>query len=126
MALEKKIFIVDDNEMLSMALEDYLTRRVDHEVMTFTTGEECMEKIAEDPDVIILDYNLNSENPEAANGAQIMAAIKAHNSSIYVIMLSSQDAHGNSLESLIKGADNYVLKNEAAFEQIATIIAGIN
>jgi hypothetical protein len=41
-------------------------------------------------------------------------------------MLSSQDAHGNSLESLIKGADNYVLKNEAAFEQIATIIAGIN
>lgn len=65
MALEKKIFIVDDNEMLSMALEDYLTRRVDHEVMTFTTGEECMENITEDPDVIILDYNLNSENPEA-------------------------------------------------------------
>lgn len=126
MAAEKKIFIVDDNEMLSMALEDYLTRKVDHEVSTFTTGEECLEQIEEMPDVVVLDYNLDSDDKNAKNGAQILADIKAHSRDIRVIMLSSKDAHGTALETLAGDADYHVFKSEEAFEQIASIIREMN
>lgn len=126
MAEEKKIFIVDDNEMLSMALEDYLTRKVDHEVSTFTTGEECLEQISDMPDVVVLDYNLDSDDKNAKNGAEVLADIKAHSRSIKVIMLSSKDAVGTPLEHLAADADYHVFKTEDAFEQIASIIRGIN
>jgi two-component system OmpR family response regulator len=72
----KKIFVVDDDEMLSMALEDYLERNSDHEVHLFNTGEECLEHLTEQPDIIILDYNLNSVKKDAANGLVILDAIK--------------------------------------------------
>lgn len=124
MATEKKIFIVDDNEMLSMALEDYLTRRIDHEVSTFTTGEECMEQISDAPDVVVLDYNLDSEDPNAKNGGQILNEIKAHDRAICVIMLSGEP--GSGIESIAVGADHYIYKSEDSFERIATIISGLN
>ncbi len=122
MAAEKRIFIVDDNEMLSMALEDYLTRKIDHEVSTYTTGEECMENIGDTPHVVVLDYNLDGDDKDAKNGAQVLAEIKAHNRNIKVIMLSSKDAMGTPLEELAADADHHVFKTEDAFEQIAVIV----
>jgi DNA-binding NarL/FixJ family response regulator len=121
-----KIFVVDDNEMQTMLLEDYITSKTDHEVLVFNTGEECLDNLHEAPHVIILDYNLNSVEKDAANGAEILAGIKRHNSATQVIILSSQDPSGASLASMAEGADHYVLKNEAAFANVVTIILGIN
>ncbi|MEO6166311.1 MAG: hypothetical protein ABIO46_04640, partial [Chitinophagales bacterium] len=64
----KKIFIVDDDEMLTEALTDYLTRKVQHTVQSFLTGEECLQHLGDSPDFIILDYFLNSVEKNAANG----------------------------------------------------------
>lgn len=124
--LSKKIFVVDDNEMLTMALEDYLTRKTMHKVQVFGTGEECMRHLDEEPDVIILDYNLNSVEENAANGAQILEAIKRLDRSIHVIMLSSQDAYGTALQTIMKGADTYILKDADAFAKIEAIIQEMN
>ncbi len=122
----KKIFVVDDNEMLSMALEDYLTRQTMHEVQVYSTGEECLKHLREQPDVIILDFNLNSENKDAANGMQILEEIKRINKYIHVIMLSSQEAYGTALQTIRKGAEEYVMKDEGAFKKIVSIIDGLN
>ena len=46
----KKIFIVDDDEMLTEALSDYLTRKVAHEISIFHTGEDCLQQISENLD----------------------------------------------------------------------------
>jgi DNA-binding NarL/FixJ family response regulator len=124
--IAKKIFVVDDNEMLSMALEDYLTRQTMHEVQLFKTGEECLKRLREQPDVVILDFNLNSENKDAANGMQILEDIKRMNKYIHVIMLSSQEAYGTALQTIRKGAEEYVMKDEAAFKKIVSIIDGLN
>jgi DNA-binding NarL/FixJ family response regulator len=121
-----KIFVVDDNEMQTMLLEDFITSKTDHEVLIFNTGEECLENLHEEPDVVILDYNLNSVEKDAANGAEILAGIKKYNDATKVIILSSQDPSGASLDSMAEGADHYVLKNEAAFANVVTIIRGIN
>ena len=117
----KKVFIVDDDEMMSMALEDYLTRNTLHEIFLFTTGEDCIKSLRNQPDIIILDYNLNSVNKDAANGMAILEAIKKLNRDIPVILFSSQDAYSVALQSINRGDTQYVIKDESAFEKIATI-----
>lgn len=117
----KKVFIVDDDEMFSMALEDFLTRKTLHEICLFTTGEECIRHLREQPDIIILDYNLNSIQKEAANGMKILETIKKLNRDVPVILFSSQDAYSVALQSINKGATQYVIKDENAFERIAEL-----
>jgi len=117
----KKIFIVDDDDMMAMALEDHLTRNTLHEIHVFTTGEECIKNLRMQPDVIILDYNLNSVQKEAANGMAILDAIKKLNRDIPVVLFSSQDAYSVALQSINKGATQYVIKDEKAFDNIVSI-----
>lgn len=127
MELEKplKIFIVDDDTMLTEALSDYLTRRVPHEVRVFYTGEDCLRNLVERPDVIILDYYLNSVHREAANGMEILQVIKRDCPTAHVIMLSNQEHYGVAMQTIIKGAEEYVIKDESSFEKIAKMILDI-
>jgi two-component system OmpR family response regulator len=111
----KKIFIVDDDAMLTEALKDYLTRRTPNEIHVFSTGEECLRHLSENPDVIILDYYLNTVQKDAANGMEILQVIKKHFPDIHVIMLSSQEHYAIALQTIQKGAEQYVIKDENAF-----------
>jgi DNA-binding NtrC family response regulator len=122
----KKIFVVDDDVVLTMALEDYLARKTLHEIHVYATGEECLKNLREQPDVVILDFNLDSETKDAANGMQVLESIKRMNKYIHVIMLSSQEAYGTALQTLRKGAEEYVIKGEDAFDKIVSIINAIN
>jgi two-component system, OmpR family, response regulator len=121
----KKIFIVDDDTMLTEALEDYLTRKAAHSVSSFQTGEECLKHLPEGPDVIILDYYLNTVQKDAANGMEILQTIKKHYPGVHVIMLSNQERYGIAMQTLQKGAVQYVIKDEKAFEKIASMISEI-
>lgn len=118
----KKIFIVDDDEMLTETLSDYLTRKVAHEISVFHTGEDCLKRIAENPDVIILDYYLNTVDKDAVDGLEILKTIRKHTPNARVIMLSSQEKYAVALTTVMKGAEQYVIKNEEAFEKIAQMI----
>jgi DNA-binding NarL/FixJ family response regulator len=122
----KKIFIVDDDVMLTEALSDYLTRDVAHEISCFHTGEECLKYLTGNPDIVILDYYLNSVHKDAANGMEILEVIKKNYPNIHVVMLSSQEHYGVAMKTLIKGAEQYVPKDEDAFETIAEIIRTTN
>jgi len=119
----KKIFIVDDDAMLREALSDYLTRTVPHQITCFNTGEDCLKHIGENPDIIILDYYLNTVKKDAANGMEILQAIKKTSRNIHVIMLSSQERYVIAMQTIQKGAEQYVIKDDFAFENIAKIVA---
>ena len=121
----KKIFIVDDDPMLREALQDYLTRKIPHQIRLFNTGEECFEFMAENPDVIILDYYLNTVSKDAADGMKILEQLKKHYPQIHVIVLSSQEHYGIAMQTIQKGAEHYVVKDEKSFETIAAIINDI-
>ena len=118
----KKIFIVDDDTMLTEALKDYLTRSTPNEIRIFNTGEECLKHLAETPDVIILDYYLNTVQKDAANGMEILQVIKKHYPDLHVIMLSNQERYAIALQTIQKGAEQYVIKDENAFGKIAAMI----
>ncbi|MCX6246769.1 MAG: response regulator [Bacteroidetes bacterium] len=122
----KKIFIVDDDTMLTEALKDYLTRRTLNEIRIFNTGEECLKHLTAKPDVIILDYYLNSVQKDAADGMEILQVIRKHYPDIHVIMLSSQDHYAIALQTLQKGAEQYVIKDKEAFGKIESMIRELN
>jgi|TARA_R110000737_G_scaffold348572_1_gene382742 two-component system OmpR family response regulator len=118
----KKIFIVDDDEMLTMALSDYLTREVKHEIHVFHAGEEVIKHISENPDIVILDFYLNTVNENAADGLEILEAIRKHLPKTRFIMLSSQESYLKAARTIQEGAEQYVIKGEDAFEKIAGLI----
>ena len=120
--MPKKIFIVDDDTMLTEALKDYLTRKTLNEIHIFNTGEECLKHLTENPEFIILDYYLNSVQKDAANGMEILQVIRKHYPGIHVIMLSSQEHYAIALQTIQKGAEQYVIKDETAFEKIASMV----
>lgn len=126
MAIQNKlIFVVDDDEMFSMMLSDHLSQNPLHKVVRFGTGEEAVRELSKKPDVIILDYNLNSIDPNAADGKAILQQIKSLDKQACVIMLSSQDQYGTALQTIVKGALEYVIKDKEAFTRIDTILASL-
>jgi len=120
---EKLIFIVDDDEMMTQMLRDHLLRNPMHKVSTFATGEECIEQLAEKPDVVILDYKLNLVKRDAADGLEILQRIKKFDKDICVIMLSSQKQYSKAAQTIMKGALEYVVKDEKSFKSIDAILA---
>ena len=119
----KKIFIVDDDPMLTEALRDYLTRIVKHDIHCYATGEECLKELEQNPDVIILDYHLDTVQKDAANGMKILQTVKKNYPQIEIIMLSSQESYVVAMQTIQKGAEQYVIKDKDAFEKIAQLIS---
>lgn len=118
----KKIFIVDDDVMLATMLADHLRTTFPHDVTAFHTGEDCLAHLNEHPDLVVLDYHLNNTVKDAADGLRILEKIKKMDRSVHVIMLSSQTQYGVALQTVAKGAEQYVLKGKDQFDQIERIV----
>lgn len=122
---KKNIFVVDDNEMFSNMLKDHLSENLGYNVTAFSTGEECIKNLYLNPDIIILDYYLNDVFKDAANGLEILTEIKKHKSPAHVIMLSSQERYVIAAQTISKGAEQYVIKDDNAFDNIDKILEEI-
>lgn len=117
------IYIVDDEPLLLEMLTDYLKERLPNlTIKTFATGEACLPEMYSKPDLVILDYYLNSREKEAANGIDILKEIKSQDKSIPVIMLSSQKSYNTAAQTIMYGALHYVIKGQEAFPEIKNII----
>lgn len=118
-----KVFIVDDEPLLSEMLTDYLLGHNPNLVIrSFLTGEACLKNLYEKPAIVILDYNLNSRERDAANGLEILKEIKRKYKTTPVIMLSSQESYSKASQTIGYGAIHYVIKGQEAFEKIQKLI----
>jgi len=118
-----KIFIVDDEPLLSEMLTDYLMEKNPGLIIqSFPTGESCLKNLYENPDAVILDYYLNSREKDASNGIDILKEIKKKNKVIPVIMLSSQKSYSIATQTIRYGAVHYVMKGKDAFNEIYELI----
>ena len=122
----KKVFIVDDNEMFAQMLSDHLSKNPKLDISVYHTGEDCLNNLYLDPGIVILDYYLNDVLKEAADGLEILTELKKHNNSIHVIMLSSQEHYGVALQTIAKGAIQYVIKDDDAFGKIDELISALS
>lgn len=119
------IFIVDDNKVFAMALKaeiETFFKDMPLRVRLFETGENCMERILTvpriQPQVVILDYHLNSKYPEALDGVAVLDGIKEKSPETNVIMLTGDDSIDIAIKAFQHGASDYVVKTESKFEKI--------
>ena len=124
---EKKIllFLVDDDALFLKSLEIEFLRHADFTTDTFATGELCLANLSHDPDIIILDYLLDSIDKNAMNGIETLDKINAFNPDIPVVMLSAQDKIDVAINCMHHGAFDYVVKSETAFIRLQKIITTI-
>ena len=96
------------------------------ELYLFETGEKCMEKFKEvKPEVVILDYQLNSVYSESADGIQVMDWIKKENPKTNVIILTNNDNMDIAVKAKQHGASDYVVKTETQFKKINYSLSNI-
>jgi two-component system OmpR family response regulator len=119
------LFLVDDDALFLKSLEIEFTDNTESVIKTFPTGELCLENISQNPDVIILDYYLNSIDRNAINGLETLDRIKTANQAIPVVMLSSQDKIEVAVNCMKHQAFDYIVKSETAFIRLQKTITTI-
>jgi two-component system OmpR family response regulator len=119
------LFLVDDDALYLKSLEIEFIDNTESIIKTFPTGELCLENISENPDVIILDYYLNSIDRNAINGLETLDRIKTANQAIPVVMLSSQDKIEVAVNCMKHQAFDYIVKSETAFIRLQKTITTI-
>ncbi|HZL08674.1 MAG TPA: response regulator [Prolixibacteraceae bacterium] len=118
-----KVFLVDDDALFLKALEVDFLQHSNFIIETYATGELCIENLSHQPDVIILDYQLDGIELTAMNGIDTLDKIKAFNSDIPVVMLSSQDKIEVAVNCMRHRATDYVVKSETSYIRLQKIIA---
>jgi two-component system OmpR family response regulator len=110
------LFVIEDN---SFFLDIVTTNLSDNDRLTiraFTSAEEALEHIDENPEIIVLDYYLDKDNADAMNGMQAMRKIKDLGCRAKIIILSGQDSLETAGDLIDEGAYDYVIKDSDALK----------
>ena len=93
----------------------------DHEVHCFSSGQECIENLYRQPQIISLDYSL----PDMT-GAEVLQKIKAFDKDTDVIILSSQQDVSTAVKLLREGAYDYLTKDSETKERLLHLLQRID
>ena len=57
---KKLVYVVDDDPMQIQMMSDHLKDKFSFDIRGFSTGEEMVNNLPNKPDIVVLDYYLNS------------------------------------------------------------------
>lgn len=117
-----KVFLVDDDAVFLKMSQIELLGQGDFDVETFATGELCVSNLARNPDLVVLDYDLNGIDKNAMNGIQTLDKIKRFNSDINVVMMSSQSEIEVAVNCMQHRAFDYIVKDKTAYMRLKNVI----
>ncbi len=101
----KSVFIVDDEPSIVKLLTYWVRDKWGYSVETFGNGEQVLEHLNQQPDLILLDIML-----PGLNGIEVLKKIKSFDENLPVIILSAQGRIEVALEALRFGAFDYFPK----------------
>lgn len=112
----QKILIADDEEGIVLLLKDYFELQ-GYEVITAGGGVEAVEKVALDPDLILLDVNM----PDM-DGLSVCRKIRSR-VRCPIIFLSARAEEQDRITGLMLGGDDYIVKPFSMEELGARVMA---
>jgi DNA-binding NtrC family response regulator len=122
MTTQKLIFIVDDDPLINTLVVKRFTSE-GYNVEAFENGDDCLNALSRNPDLIILDYFFVSGNKELMNGMEVFDKIMEVRPETPVVMLSGQDKGEIVLEFARKGIADYVIKDNNLIDSLNVAIA---
>ncbi len=117
---EPLIFIVEDNPVYNKLVVNYLQSKKFTHVESFFSGEECLKRIDEKPDIVVQDYLL-----EGIDGIGVLKHVKKVLPQTEFIFLSGQDSVDVAVNTLKLGAFDYIVKDQMALKKLTDKITKI-
>lgn len=102
--MKRKILIADDEPNMIWALKKALVKE-GYEIISADNGENAVEKLKEEPDLIIMDLKMPK-----MNGLEALKKIKELNPKIPVIMITAHGTTDTAVEAMKIGALDYISK----------------
>jgi DNA-binding response OmpR family regulator len=96
--------VVDDDDGILNLLKRFLSR-LGYETILAENGEEALQKMNEKPEIVILDIMM-----PGMNGFEVLEEIKEQVPSTEVIVITGLDETGLGIESLERGAFEFMGK----------------
>ena len=103
--LKMKLLLVDDEERFLVTVAKLLSRK-GYKPLTASGGREALEILDREPvDVVILDVKM-----PGMGGLETLTEIKSRHPLVQVIMLTGHGTIDAAIESMEKGAYDYIIK----------------
>lgn len=118
--IDPLIFIVEDNPVYNKLIVNYLQSKKFNRIESFLSGEECLKRIDQKPDIIIQDYLL-----EGIDGIAVLKQVKKILPNTEFIFLSGQDSVDVAVNTLKLGAYDYIVKDQMALKKMLDKITKI-
>ena len=115
-----KFFIVDDDPFYRMLYRQHLLNLGYKNNILFDNGIDCIDNIGEQPDIILVDFNMLP-----CNGLEVIQKVKKDQPGIFMVLISSQTDNGIVDEARNSGAFDYIVKGEKDLEMISNSIKKI-
>ena len=111
------VFLVDDDPFFLSVCEQYLHNTGFTNVRQFQSGTEFLKNMQLQPDLIFLDYNMDS-----LNGIETLKKIKRFNPDSLVVFISGQENIDIAVNALKYGAFDYLVKKNINEEKIKSLL----
>jgi len=116
------VFVVDDDPLYRTYLAKHLQKELNIDLELYDSAELCMDALKKRPDLIILDYFLDSEETGNKSGWEALMLIKRCEPDVPVIMLSSAPNIEYMMDCIKFGAEDYIIKSAYTIQRIKTIM----
>lgn len=110
----KKIFIIDDNEVLALLLKTHLENSFPEEefmISLFESGEDCEGMVFHKPDLAIVDYHLDGNNEKAMTGLNLIDIIRKRSPETDFIVITLDQETELFLRSKERDIYDYLIKS---------------
>ncbi|QQK08713.1 response regulator transcription factor [Miniphocaeibacter halophilus] len=116
--MNKKILIIDDEiEMVEM-LDRFFTLK-NFDTITSTSGENILDLISKEPDIILLDINM----PEI-DGFEVCKSIR-NKTNAPILFLTARNSESDKVKGLMLGAEDYIVKPFSLNELYARVYTNL-
>ena len=107
------IFVVEDNHIYNKLVVSYLKTNRYTNVESYFSGEEAIQNMHKNPDIVIQDYLL-----DGITGIEVLIKAKKIAPNVEFIFLSGNDNIDIAINSMKYGASNYIVKDQQALPKM--------
>jgi len=116
----KRTFIVDDDPFWTALFTQMLTELGYKDIITFSSGKDCLDHLHLNPKLIFLDYQM-----EEMDGLEVLQKIKDNFPGIGVVFCSAHEDLSVAVNAMKSGSIDYLVKSKCGLVQLEAIIKDI-